>query len=342
MKRIIFVDTYYQPFLASLPRVKSYPESLNDTLNLSFGTFDAFSRALRLIGWTSTDIIANYGELQDRWAREHQFLYGQNLETIAMEQIRRAEPDVVFMQDLSFFSQKNLMHLASRYLLAGQCSCAMPVADKVRCFHLIFTSFPHYVDRFKALGVRSVFLPLAFDPIVIDRVGYLPIDRDIDCVFVGGIGDTWSQSALRAIAIVIPGAQFYGYGYEMLDKHDPIRRKYVGSAWGLDMYRVLSRAKVVINRHSKHAIGFANNLRMFEATGCGALLVTEAAQNLRDYFDVDQCCTYQSGEDAVIMVERALAEEQFKRVAANGHRRTLRTHRYTDRARAMADALEGR
>ena len=51
------------------------------------------------------------------------------------------------------------------------------------------------------------------------------------------------------------------------------------------MYRVLARTRVAMNRHGDIAEGHANNMRLFEATGAGALLATEAADNLPELFE---------------------------------------------------------
>ena len=65
----------------------------------------------------------------------------------------------------------------------------------------------------------------------------------------------------------------------------PIRQRYHGEAWGLEMYRVLARSRIVVNRHIDVAEGYANNMRLYEATGSGALLVTENGRNLRELFE---------------------------------------------------------
>ena len=51
------------------------------------------------------------------------------------------------------------------------------------------------------------------------------------------------------------------------------------------MYRVLAQSRIAVNRHGDFAGGYAANMRMFEATGVGALLMTESAANLPDFFE---------------------------------------------------------
>ena len=62
------------------------------------------------------------------------------------------------------------------------------------------------------------------------------------------------------------------------------------------MYKVYGRSKIVINRHGEVAQGFANNMRMFEATGMGALLMTGQSPNLSDFFSEKECvCLFIQG-----------------------------------------------
>ena len=49
---------------------------------------------------------------------------------------------------------------------------------------------------------------------------------------------------------------------------------------GRHMYQIYGRSQVVINRHGEVAQGYSNNLRIFEAPGMNALLMTEASPNI--------------------------------------------------------------
>lgn len=340
MKRIVIVDTYYSDFLWTVrfDTLRSYKDNLRVLLDQSFGTFDAYSRGLQGLGWTVSDIIANSRPLQSQWAKENVF-DRSDMQAIALEQIRQAEPDVVFMQDLSFFSREQLSMLADHYVLAGQCSCPMPDADKVKQFAFIFTSFPHYLQPFHDLGVKAALLPLAFDPIVLERSGEQP-ERDIDCLCVGGMGRHWPESVelLDSVAKNIPSAQFYGYGFE--NAPASIRAKYQGQAWGLDMYRLLRRAKIVINRHGTVAGKYANNLRMYEATGCGAMLLTERKENLEMLFGSGEVVTYDDRDDLIHKIVYYLDRETERaEIARRGQAKTLTAHTYANRMATVSRFL---
>ena len=69
-------------------------------------------------------------------------------------------------------------------------------------------------------------------------------------------------------------------------RHSPIRACYRGQAWGREMFAIFRRSQIVINQHIGIAGDFANNMRLYEATGCGAALVTDRKDNLHELFEV--------------------------------------------------------
>lgn len=340
---ILIIDTYYPDFLKSVPlESQNYCIERGKLLDRSFGTFDAYSRNLRTCGWFAHDVIANHAALQELWAQESHWYNGDRLEA----QIAFYDPDVIFMQDLSLDVDKR------DRLLAGQCSCPWPGDDNIRRYDVIFTSFPHYVERIQRLGVRAVYNPLAFDPIIGARLSvdtwkdWSNPDRIHDCVFIGGVGNPshwrYGMEVLEAVARHITTFKWWGYGAETLPPDSPLRSCYQGQAWGLDMYKILLQAKIVINRHGEVAEGFANNMRLFEATGGGAMLLTEEAPNLLNFFASDEVATYSNPQEAVAEIQYYLKngdERQF--IAANGQRRTLLDHTYAQRMKAVSETLMG-
>lgn len=343
--RIAIVDTYYPQVLSrwEFRTSETYESELQRLLEFSFGTADFYSRNLRAIGHECIDIIGNARVLQGMWARENHFGENASLQSIALQQIAEFKPDCVFMQDLSFFSPLDLGNLAQKYTLAGQCSCPMPSRQNVEKFQIIFTSFPHFVPRFRQLGVKPVYLPLAFDPIVLERTK--ECERDLDMVFVGGVGapSHWEAGTLmlEMVARKVPSFRWWGYGCETLPQASALRSRYQGQAFGVDMYQILRRAKVVINRHGEIAEGWTNNMRTFEASGVGTCLLTEDSPNLSTLFPVGAPARYKNAHDAVAKVEWLLANDNARgRIAFEIREQTNQFHTYSQRMSALTQELE--
>ena len=133
-------------------------------------------------------------------------------------------------------------------------------------------------------------------------------------------------------------------GANLLPSGSPIRKHYRGEAWGMEMYRVLARSRIVINRHIDVAAGYANNMRLYEATGSGALLLTDPGRNLGELFEPGgEVVVYDGVDDLVARLEGLLADDaERRRIAAAGQARTLRDHTYERRMGELAAILEER
>lgn len=329
--RILIADTAYPEFLKTAPIGSgTYEEELRSFLSRQFGTFYAYSRNLASLGHECIDVIVNHESLQQLWSKEH-LCFSDIFEA----QIKHYDPDVILLQDLSIAVNK------TDRILAAQCSCRPP--DKIPPLDVVFSSLPNLIQHFDGLGIRTLFLPLAFEPSVLD--GPQPT-RDIDISFVGGVGrDLHWRKGTETLELIAEefGESFhwYGYGLERLPSGSALRACYRGPAWGREMYSIYRRSRIVVNRHGEIADGHANNLRMFEATGCGAMLLTEEAANLKDFFNDSECVHYNSPAQAVELIREFIADDDRREsVAYAGQMRTLRDHTYAERMKPVSETLK--
>jgi spore maturation protein CgeB len=239
-----------------------------------------------------------------------------------------------------------------RRLVVGQIASPAPPNAHLRAFDLIVTSFPHFATRFGDLGIDAEYLPLAYDSRlheVLRAEGIDPTpdgDRPYAVTFVGGLNPAVHQAGTALLEQVARETEvdFWGYGADRLEPHSPIRARYHGEAWGLDMYRVLARSRIVVNRHIDAAEGHANNMRLYEATGSGALLLTDPGRNLEDLFEPGaEVVVYDGAADLVAKLRHHLEhDDERRRVAAGGQARTLGEHTYSRRMAELAGILDER
>jgi hypothetical protein len=375
--RVLIVDTYYAGFLQAHYRrhpglvARPYDSQLRSLLDQSFGTGDAYSRNLCAAGHEAAEIIVDCVPLQARWAAERGFgrTLGQLarlgnsslavrarstlLRRVALAQVEAYDPDVVYVQNTGFFARGDLDRLRrDGRFVAGQLASPAPPKELLASFDLVVTSFPHFVERFQAMGIDSAYLPLAFDDAVLDRLHARGVDtspsaeRPYEAAFVGGVDPrvhAAGTALLERIAQQRP-LEVWGYGADALAPASVLRAHHHGEAWGLDMYAVLARSKVVLNRHIDVAEGYANNMRLYEATGTGALLLTDAKRNLVDLYDpASEVVAYTDAEDLVEkLAELAADPDRRLAIATAGQRRTLRDHTYGRRMRQLAELLQAR
>ena len=366
--RIALLDSYYPRFLANFysaspeRAVLPYEAQRQNLLEELFGTSDFYTRHLKSLGHEAEDLIVNAVPMQTRWADEAGFRYsnlGLNLHhrlaripfirtllpglaEIAVAQIKAYNPDVLYCQDLTFLPPAKLRELKRHVkLVVGQIASPLPPAEYLQAYDLITTSFPHFVPRLRAMGIASEYFRIAFDPKVLERLGH--VEKDVGVSFVGGISRDHGKalSTLEYLAQNTP-IEFFGYGANSLDPASPIRPRHHGEVWGLDMYRSLARSRITLNRHIDVAENNANNMRLFEATGVGTMLLTDRKDNLGELFEIGkEVVTYASPEEAAELIHHYLIHpDEAQAIAKAGQARTLREHTYRHRMEELVPILE--
>ncbi len=105
-------------------------------------------------------------------------------------------------------------------------------------------------------------------------------------------------------------------------------QKIQSPVYGLDMFKLLSRSKIGFNIHGGISGEYAANIRMFETTGVGSLLMTDHKKNIRDFFEPDtEIVTYQSEEECIEKTNWLLDHpKEAAAIALAGQKRTLKDH----------------
>jgi len=166
--RVLIVDPYYPSFLhghyAAHPELAeaSYADQWQALMEQRFGTNDAYSHHLRALGIEAHEVVANCAPLQNAWLRENGvrvsgLLRGRLREkAIVVAQARRFEADIVYVQNMRWVLGSTLGRLRKvARRIVGQIASEPPKDRTIAKYDLVLTSFPHYVDDFRALGVAS-------------------------------------------------------------------------------------------------------------------------------------------------------------------------------------------
>jgi hypothetical protein len=115
--------------------------------------------------------------------------------------------------------------------------------------------------------------------------------------------------------------------------------KRLDPVFGLAMYRVLGESLIVLNAH----VGmtrYAANLRLTEACGMGACLVTDAKEGLHDMFTPDEVVAYRSPAEAASLTKALLASPaDAAAIGARAQARIMRDHSYRVRSQQIAATL---
>ena len=108
------------------------------------------------------------------------------------------------------------------------------------------------------------------------------------------------------------------------------------------MYQALRRSKITLNSHIDMAGREAGNMRLFEATGVGAFLLTDFKDNLYTLFEPDrEVAVWRSVDDCLEAIDRALGDaDRRAAIAAAGQARTMAQHTYRNRAAEILGFVE--
>ncbi len=256
-------------------------------------------------------------------------------------QIKHCSPDILLNLNVaidSHFLQKMKTHCG---LLVGQHASPLPKGQDFNVYDLIISSLPNIVEYFTQAGIPSELHPLGFEPTVLDRLR--GVEKSVPVSFVGSLSSDhvsryqWLTSVCQHVK-----AEVWGRQPQDLPRHSPISNDFRGEAWGLPMFRILRSSKITLNHHIDMTESYANNMRLFEATGVGTLLITDWKENLNEMFTLGkEIVAYRSSKECIELIQYYLENaEEREAIAHRGQERTLREHTYFDRMQALVKTIQ--
>ena len=324
-----------------------------------FGGATPYVNAFRELGHDALDVYMNSAAMQRAWARRKRLRVQAGrvhvrwrrgvvpwigrgpsntwMSDVVVAQAAWFRPDVIFVLWVAGVHHDLLRRLRRHcHVLVGQ-HAATPLPDwDLSQYDLVVTSFPPTLASLRARSIRARYLRLAFDPGVLEVVP--PVERTVPASFVGSVSSIHSSRIplLEALARRVDGFEIYGPDLDGFAARSAAVACHRGEAWGLEMFSVFARSRIVVNHHGD-VPAFANNLRLYEATGMGALLVTDAKPDLGQLFEPGtEVVAYGDPTEAAELVAHYLEhEEERAAIAAAGQQRTLRDHTWTDRVEEL-------
>jgi len=254
---------------------------------------------------------------------------------IVAAQVRSARPDVVINAAMPFTSDA-LMNQIRRHtrLLIGQTGWPVPQGRAYNCYDLILSSLPNFVEEFRQQGLPSELFRLGFEPSIHPRLK--TPQKVTAAAFIGAL--SWAhRERFELLEYLCQRVPMTVWGHSQGGKppapESATRKCWKGLSWGLENYQILADAKIALNVHADFAKDFANNIRLYETTGVGTMLLTDSKKNLADMFEPGkEVVAYRSREECAELIEYYLThDEERESIASAGQRRTLANHTYYQR-----------
>jgi hypothetical protein len=270
--------------------------------------------------------------LQFLWARENG-LRSNNIEQILLAQIEHHKTEVFYNLDPIRYDSAFVRRLPG-CVKKSVCWRAAPSGNAdLSAYDLVVCNFPSIIADWRRKGCNADYLAPAHDP-VMDAYATAGVRRT-DIVFVGGFSRHHLQriAALEAAATVpginarfhledsrltrlanalppLPGLMHYRHPRT-------IRKVRAGPLYGRALYTALAETKIVLNGAIDMAGKDRGNMRCFEATGLGAVLLTDVGNYPEGFRDGETMVTYRSADEIGGLVQRLLAEPQWAKAVAN-------------------------
>jgi spore maturation protein CgeB len=206
-------------------------------------------------------------------------------------------------------------------------------------YDAIFFKDPHIVDRLKAtIDMPIYYLPEACNPRW--HRPLTPAGVDPYLVIAGNMYPSRVRLLDRLIAKGIP-LKLYGNGFPHWIGDSPVRAAHTGRYLVREeKARVFRSAAGVLNTmHPAEVTGV--NVRLFEAAGCGAAVLTEFRPTVPDLFAVgEEVLTFHAFDDLVDQADRLLNEAGLTaRIGDAAVRRAHRDHTYELRVAVILEKI---
>jgi hypothetical protein len=362
--RFLLLNSDYSSFLKWLysqnPGLEneSYEKQAKSRAESLFSLADFYSSNLRKLGHEAWDIDVNNEFMQKAWARQHglklkpdgrwEFRLRRGIVPwlsratdtwpyeILEAQIKHYKPDVLLTHTMDLnpsFLRK--MKKGVRLLVGSHASETSEGTD-FSVYDVMLSVVDNFIDHFRRLGVKSELLRFGFEPAVLER--FQRGNRSIPVSFVGNLFPAhvsriqWLEYLCKRTPALVwtPSTNWLPAGSSITGRNQ-------GIAWGNEMFEILCKSRITLNHHIDVAQAYAGNLRLFEATGIGSLLITDSKKNMHEMFELGkEVVVYNSPEECAEMVQYYLEhDDQRETIARAGQQRTLRDHTYYDRMQQL-------
>ena len=351
--RFLQINTYYPTYLrdfyAVRPQLMSadYTTQISALLDDGFSDSHIFSRTLQQYGFETFQVAINNPISQNAWLlAEGLPLRPDNKHALtAIEQIEHFAPDIVYTTDVVTLSSALIRQLKTRPLVvAGWRGYPLPNEVDLSAYDLILTSFDRIFEEAKTYGAKSVKRFHTGFPEAIQILDE-PREQKWDVVFSGSATPehkrrikllnflaeiSLQQESTFSLGLFVPDATYLSPRAQKLSQP---------AVWAHDMLRTLRNSKIVVNIDVDAFDAQPPNMRLIEATGAGAFLLTPFHPELERFFKPGvEVETFRNANELVSKIHYYLAvPEAREKIAHEGQRRCLRDHSHSARTEWISD-----
>lgn len=293
--------------------------------------------------WTNINYTAwDYERLQRKWAEEKGMKYKNPKDTL-YAQIEEFSPDVIYNLQPIYFSVDEIRNIPGTPKKI--CWFAAPTKKQLdfSAYDARLTNFQLDLNKTEGIQHKNLHFYPAIDSYM-NTIGKNE-KRDTDILFYGQYVKDYFTKRNKLINQLVDFKSKYNIKVHLLhsiiDKpivNIPyIRRKLRkvifppqnilqrnnGALFGADLYDAISKSKIVINADADFAGEYKFNMRNFETTGCGAMLLSDKGIYPEGFVEGDSYVEYEGFDNLMEKATYYLENEEERLRIANKGRETI-------------------
>lgn len=366
MIRFLRISSIYPGFFkniySKINENDTYEKILKNIFEEKYSVSNNISEELSKKNYECTEIIYNIKILQEKWLKQYGNLNAD--EDIIFQQIKFYNPEVLFIGDVNLLSKKFINKVKSiskiKLILCFHCApFSKKNLDNLKLVDAIITCTEGYRKKIINLINNDAFLMQhAFKNIF--EINFYE-ERHIDVSFLGSLFLSNKLHVGRVDIIynliknykksyvAINFSKFFLLDFLMFIVNSIIKFKFLKNfskfykiififlfskkpVFGKEMFKVLKNSKILINKHIEDT-EYAGNMRLFEGTGLGCLLITDYKRDLEKLFDIEnEIILYNNHNQLFEKINYYLKDSKNRlKISKNGYKKTRSVHNYSSR-----------
>jgi hypothetical protein len=353
--RFLQINTFYPAYLADFYTVRPhlmnapYVAQIEALLDDGFADSHIFTRPLRAHGFETMQVVANNGISQGAWLREQGLTTTEPVDSAqaTLRQIEAFAPDVVYTTDVETLHAGFFRQVKSRPpVIAGWRGFPLQAHTDLSCYDLILTSFDRIFEEAPARGAKRVerFHPgfpenspvireprnISWDVVISGTVTHQHLKRIQTINMLAEMSR--DEFAPFSLGLFMPNASALSPLAQSLNR---------GALWAHEMLRLLRSARIVVNIDVDAFGAQPPNMRLIEATGAGAFLLTSYHPELKTFFTPgEEIETFRTPQELASKILYYLAEPALcDEMGAKAQARCIAEHGLSKRASWFADIM---
>jgi len=370
MIKFLRISSVYPGFLKiiskSVNKEDTYDELLKKIFNEKYSVSNYLSLELNKLDYECNEIIYNFKKLQNKWIKKNNLNISND--EILYHQIKYYNPDVLFIGDVKLLD-KNFVNKIKKIckpklILCFHCApLSKKLLSNLKFADAVVTCTKGYkIEIENITKKKTLLMHHAFSEEV--KIN-LDADREIDVCFIGSLflNDKLHTNRVELIYgliknfknsfIAINFSKYFALEFLVFFIRSMIKIDFIKDSkifykilfiyffskkpvFGKNMYSVLRKSKILVNQHIKDT-DYAGNMRLFEGTGSGCLMITDHKKELEKLFIIDEeVITYKNSDELFKKIEIYLQNlTELKKIAKKGQKKTMSNHNYSNRVNEL-------